>query len=408
MTMNPRQHGHNHLCFGILALWLAACASAPQATTGTPRTEGQAQDALLDARRRLALDEAEQAPPITLIEGVELRLNDLDMADLLVRNSALPSGELRTPLQNPWRLKAERDAHRARVEGRLAEIDVEAARAEAEACFQSADLETHRLRTEAWERLRDDLALLQTWADGLLDAQLASEPNHRARSLARQRRLLRAHPGPAPPQPDRAPIALPPLTAQQPALDLRPEVLDQALLAHPIWSSHLAEQALLNSLSARQTSGRLPWLSWISLGYTPRLPNSRPIIEGRLAVEIPLGFEQRAEAEALKLRAAEARLDAQAQRRSRLSALEAALSQRAAFDAEIPALLALQTTAREHRALALGWIAARAVDPSEAESLIMDAFELEDALIDARSRAGESSCAVFALTGVHPSEWPRR
>ena len=395
--------------FGCCGLFvLASCASAPAPSPVFPHDDGQTQASLLDARRKLAEAEYDEAPPTTVIDGVELRVSELDMAEVLIRKRARrPRSELRVPLQNPWRLGADRDAYRAEIDRRVADIDVERTWVDSVACFQGVDGETYRLQVEAWERLRDDMAEVQAWMDTLLAEQLITAPAHRVRSLGIQNRLLRTRPGPPPIAPESASRPLPAMAVPPGPLDLRDETLEQTLLAHPLWARLEAEQQHLERLSDREDSKRLPWLAWISLGYTPRFAGERPIVEGRFAVELPLGLEARSEAQALELRAASARLEADGQMLSQLRSLQAALSSWVAWEAEIPQLLDAQAAATEHRRVALEWIQTRGARPAEAESLIQDTFDIYWALIDTRSQAGGAGCRVQALSGVHPTQWPR-
>mgnify|MGYP006928167791 CR=1 FL=1 len=389
------------MCSLLLATGCAGpSVMAPPAADTTP-------DQLLDQRRKLAHSGYDAQPAATVVDGVQVRVSDLDMADALVRGRVQrPRTEVRVPLQNLWRLQADKAAHRATVDGDVAQVDLDASEHSAARCLEAVDATSASLDLEAWEQLRFDLALVQSWLDDLRDQSLISDPEHRVRSLALQNALLKSQPKPAP-MSGLTGGTLPGLSSPGGRLDLTPERLERALVAHPLWARMDAEQARLSSLAQRETSKRLPWLAWISMGYTPRFAGERPVVEGRFAVEIPLGLDAARKADTLALRAASVRLEGQSLLLQQAELLRGALEQWTAWEDTVGALAQADAAAREHRQLALTWIEARSARPGDAQSLLRDAFEIRRSVRASQTRAGICACQVQALGGTHPTLWPR-
>jgi hypothetical protein len=390
----------------VATMCMSACATPASPLSPFPRADGDTPESLLEARRKLVREGYDAQPVTTVVDGVNVRVSEIDMAEAVLRKRVRrPRTEVRVPLQNPWRLHTDQGAYRAGLNAQTADLDLEQTRLSTRACLDGTQAQSLKLATDAWNQHRTDLALLRTWLDELLDERLITAADHRVQATGIQRRLLAARPRVS--GLSAAPVDLPALEPPTAAVDLDRGVLEQALAAHPLWARAEAEHAHLTSLARRETSKRLPWLAWVSMGYTPRFAQDRPILEGRFAVEIPLGLDARRKASALELRAAGARLEGEARMLEQLETLRSALMEWATWEARIPALARALAGAQEHRSMALGWIEGRSAKPSEAASLLRDAYEMELSVQLERSRAGVSRCRVIALSGVEPAAWPR-
>ena len=394
----------------LIALTLALCVSCGaserrQDLSDALRDFDDRGDEHLDARRKALMAQNEAAPSATVARRAELRLEgeELTRSDEESKRQV----EVRVPLQNPFRLGADRQIHAAEVGVALADLRADALALDVRSCIESARFAAHGLDRMAWEDLRADLAKIDAWLIELRGGLHLSEVDLKSQLLAHKSTLLRAHPGPPPIKP--LSLRVDPLKVSPPkgALKTDSETLASLLSAHPIWQGYEAGEERLLALSDEMTARRLPWFQWLSVNIEPGRADRQQRVEALISLAIPLGIEERARAKVQDRRAEALRSEAKALFALHLRQLEAALLAIAEDEGRAPELIALSQETEDRRDEALAWIESRSVTPQQARGILEDAHDIRRALTRERQSAALLRCEAMALTGQHISNWPR-
>lgn len=362
-------------------------------------------DPHLDARRRALQAQLEAQPVATGIRRAELRVEGAELTD--AGDDRGPQFEVRLPLQHPWRLSANTDAHLAKVAQGMHQLSQDALELEVATCTRSARFVAHQLLSEAWEVQRDDLARVTAWLRDLHKTQNLTDASLRGHLLAHKSRLLRTQPQAAPARPDPLDTEAMALKAPQAPLDLSSAAVEALLLLHPLWSAFEARQEGLMAMAQDAQARRVPWFQWISFNFEPATDNSDARVEALLSFALPVGLEERARAQSYDAQAQAVEWEARTVFELHRQRLRDALNALQTHEARVPELLALEADAEQAHQDLQTWVETRSVTPEEARNTAEDIFDLRRALVDARLDAALLRCEALALTGQPPATWPR-
>lgn len=308
-------------------------------------------------------------------------------------------------LDNPWEESATEDAHLAELEGALARIESTALTLEVERCERSIRAHVSAELRALNERHAAQLQALKGWVDAWLEAGQLNELEGARARLALSTALAELETGEDPFAQDAS------TDYPLPAIGGRPLTRDADTLRELLRAHHPALQELEaegkreSALAEGEQASRFPWLDFLELRY--ELGESASAITGQIAVEIPFGFEAIEEAERHEALAERARFEALAIETTLLRATAEELQKRATIEARGDLLRELEREADEAEAIALRWQEERLGEPRAVARLFDEVSQAREAVLEQRLRAGMIGCALLALTGVSPVDWPR-
>ncbi len=182
----------------LMALICAGCVASERRENlrEALKTFDDRGDKHLDARRKALLAENDAQPALSVIRRAEVRLEGEELTHTDPQSNR--QFEVRLPLQNPFRLSADRSVHAAEVGSSFAALKGDALQLDLRKCVLSTRFEAHSLKRRAWADLRDDIKALETWMRELRASQHLSDVNLKGSLLAQQSRLFRTDPRPPP------------------------------------------------------------------------------------------------------------------------------------------------------------------------------------------------------------------
>lgn len=392
----------------MIALGLAGCGAERRAAvrsriaSGSQGLEDEPAVGAASARGEAAL--AREAEPV-FFRGLELRARGLS-ADNFSRGEDVEFSA-RLEMNNPWALASERRARRSETDEALAEVEQTSLELRAEQCRRSMEAGALAERRAFYEWYRERLEAALEWNEQRRAAGTVDELRAQRLELEGATRLARREPPPAgdPVSPD---FPLPELTAPAEPLVVQPAVVRERVGQHqPAVAGRLAAKRRLEALAERATRRRLPWFGFVEVGYELSPHNSASNITGQVALEIPFGLDQRAEARRYQALSRGEELEAEALERELSRLALAALRTISFFEGRADRLRALLQTSRASQTLADRWLAERLGEPLDVARLIDEAYQAHDSVVEERLRAGLAACLLLETTGTPLAQWPR-
>jgi hypothetical protein len=280
----------------------------------------------------------------------------------------------RVPVPNPKEVRARRGSRRSDTEASLARLEETALGRRSELCFASIESAAHTEQTVIYEDYaRRQRALLERNEERRRSGSQSERTSTRF-ELENRIKLATRMPGPAP-QIEAAVRDLPRVEAPARRLVRAYAVIRETVGEHnPSIGVFMAVSDGYAALSAREESRRLPWLDFVDLSYA--LSRSESLKGERLVEE---------------------------QVRRSLFALQELDD----FETRVKQWEELLALARKADEIAEQGSRERVATLSQIASLFEQAYEARIAVLEARERAGMASCALLAMTGVPPEDWPR-
>jgi len=338
-----------------------------------------------------------------LVDEIELRLGDDYDDEHRIRLTA------RLPLNRPAEVRASKEVRRADTEVAVARLEETSLERRAELCFPSVDTLVERERRSIYNaymgRQEALLAQSEEWRlSGVIDELSAAHFELETRIKLATRQPASAL------QVDPVVAELPPVASHTLLLVRDPTLLGEMVREHhPSVAVRQAAAERFQALSLREDIQRRPRLRFVEVSYRHdtggRGSNG---VGGRLAVEVPFGMRERANADRYQ---ALMRMEQSEERRlveEQVSQSLEALSILSEFESQTDRWAELQVLAVSAEHLADRWWMDRLAGPSQVAGLLDEAYAARSAVLDARERAGIAGCTLLAMTGVPPERWPRR
>lgn len=400
--------GRRTRALGLLLAWLSASCAAGCATPVNSAYErriadsqrGLDGDLAVEARREEVEAAMARERGESVLDAVQLRVRDEYEDHHRVRVTA------RIPVPDPWEIRARRELRRADTETSVARLEETALSRRAELCFLSIEAAAYRERTEIYKAYARWQRTLQEWNKELQRSGSQSESAGTRFELESRIKLATRMPGPAPET--RAPVrGLPPLERWPGRVVRSPALVREIVREHnPSVAVHEAISERYRALSARAESQRWPWLDFVDL--STQFERHRDTEFGtQIALRVPLGAATSAEVDRYRAlgRSQTREGDAVVEEQMRRSLF--ALRELDHFETNTDPWNELLTLARRAEAVAeQGW-KERLARPSQIATLIEQAYDARNAVLDARERAGMASCTLLALTSISLDVWPR-
>lgn len=402
-------------CFGLLAAVGLGCASPP--TPGFAERQATIEAKIVsaglsnDSRVGAARSDFEAAlareNDRVLIDSVELRAAAVTEEDD-TRMDAL----VRMPIRNILEFSALRDARRADSQAALAELSGAILASRVERCLPSLEYQVDEERAQILSEYLKQYRALLDWNEqlrraGLVDEiqwsrfRLASHVKLTKKTTSRSLKLIETYGS------EQVVNVLPPVEPGLGPLDDDEEALRARLSKHQPALEVLQARELRYEAMARGASlARLPSVRFVDFGFEPVVsPGDERQYTARIAFEVPFGRESAARTRRYQ---ALARAEANDQRRlldERVRASLVAIDEINRFRARTKYWNDLAALADASEKVAARWWKDRRSDPQEISRLLDTVFSARNAVLGARERAGEASCALLAASGLAPASW---
>ncbi len=389
---------------------LAGCAAGPgrdfeqrrASAESAIRDHGLANDPAIDAARADLEAALAGEQGVVWVDELELRAAVLHERDEKVEMLA------RLPMRNVFQLSTEKAVLRADSELALAQLEEATLEQRVRGCRPSLAWRVFEEREQIFVAYESRQEALLEWNRKLRRAGMMDEVRGTRFDLAVQVLLSKRSPEP-PATALRTDLAvLPEVSPDAPPLDTTPEVVRAELLRGPGVDVHRARGRRYAALSEHESAARLPSPRFVDFAFEPQ-PYSGDDRQygGRIAFEIPFGFEARARSRRF---AALAHGEASRERalvRDQVQEVRAALETINAFRLRSRHWHDLLGQATAAEAIADRWYAGRSANPGQVSDLLDDVYAARTTVLDARERAGRAGCDLLTASGGTVAAWPQ-
>ena len=150
----------------------------------------------------------------------------------------------------------------------------------------------------------------------------------------------------------------------------------------------------------------LPWFDFFGTRYEPAMNQRNAEVSGQIALQIPFGIENNAEARRWDAMARkEAFTREETLQESHRLVLESLTALQTFEDAK-ESFRDLLASADQSEAIALKWKVAQSANPWDVLRLYDEAFLARRVVTQARREAGRHSCDLLDMTTISAHEWP--
>lgn len=395
------------LGLGGIVLLFSACASTsrppPDRETIEAAPSGTAARIRAEQARLEGTRSAEKGP--RLLDEAQVRVSERPRDDQPAFEGTRVAVQL--PVKSPWEIENERRARRAESEAVSGRLDRATLSQRVEACLAGVELAAWSARRAEYEPYARKLDELVEWTNRLVASGVITEVD--AARVEVEARTHQASREPLPPT-WRGFTAgeLPEVTAARGTLRLDPELVrDTIRRHHPDPRVHEAVARRYAALAARQLAATMPWLDHLRVSYDLPGEVRQPGWGGQVALRLPFGGDQRAQAARYDgLRLGE-ELEAAGQIADQSREALAALETLSFLEERAEKWRQLLTLAENAERTAERWFERRQGEVAKLVDLLGEAQAARQAWISTREKAGYLGCSVLANTGVPIDEWPR-